>query len=59
MLFEKKCPKCKSNNVVPIIYGKPGKEMMKNVKEGKIVLGGCIIKPFSKKWHCKECKNKW
>jgi hypothetical protein len=53
-----KCPKCSSkDSVVPIAYGLPGDEMRKESSEGKIVLGGCIIREDAPDWYCKECEN--
>ena len=53
-----KCPKCSSkDSVVRIAYGLPGNEMRKESVEGKIVLGGCIVKEDAPDWYCKECDN--
>jgi len=53
------CPNCNSQRVVPIVYEMPSRENIRLVKEGKIVLGTCIISPDSPKWHCLDCDNEW
>ena len=50
---DRKCPKCASDNVVPIIYGLPAGELFEQSDRGEIKLGGCMILP--EKWHCKDC----
>ena len=51
-----KCPKCDSNNIVPIAYGMPGTEMQKDAMEGKIKLGGCSIRINAHDRYCNDCK---
>jgi len=55
------CPECKSGEVIPFLYGLPGKNsgIMKEREEGKIALGGCIIYRNSPIWHCKKCGYSW
>ena len=53
------CPNCKSNNVVPIAYGYPGPEMIDELKEGKIHIGGCMIEEDSPDFHCNDCEREW
>ena len=53
------CPKCKSNQIVPILYGEPSDEGMRKSKEGKIYLDGCIIEKNSPHNYCKKCKHKF
>ncbi|MFH1977989.1 MAG: hypothetical protein ABIJ92_01540 [Candidatus Aenigmatarchaeota archaeon] len=53
-----KCPKCKSKEVIPIIYGDVA--MPKGEKDGdKYFLGGCIFDENSPQWYCKKCKHRW
>ena len=54
-----KCPRCKSKEVIPFQYGLPGETMLKEAREGKIRLGGCVIFELSDDWHCKKCKFEW
>lgn len=38
------CPKCQTNEFsIPVIYGKPGKEMIRLAEEGKVKLMGCCL----------------
>ncbi len=37
------CPKCKSDNIIPIVYGYPAKETMELADAGKVKLGGCQV----------------
>jgi hypothetical protein len=48
------CRQCGSNSVVPIVYGRPGPELVKQAQEGQVKLAGCA--PRAEKWHCKACK---
>jgi ribosomal protein L37AE/L43A len=53
-----KCPDCGSIRIARIMYGLPdfsSEELKKDVEEGRIVLGGCIIAPDSPRWQCKGC----
>ncbi len=54
-----KCPKCKSINVIPIVYGLPTPEAEEEAKKGLFKLGGCIVSEESPKWHCKNCGYEW
>ena len=53
------CPKCGSEQVVPIGYGLPGPEMAAMADRGEIVLGGCVIEPDAPRWSCKACGWEW
>ncbi len=46
-----------SNNIIPIVYGLPGKKLMKKAEKGKVRLGGCIISECDPKWYCKIHKK--
>jgi hypothetical protein len=55
-----KCPYCKkSDQTVPIIYGFPAPEHMKNVDQEKAVLGGCLLDKNNPQWHCKRDKTEF
>ena len=49
------CPRCGSLDVVPILYGYPGPEMMEAAEKGKIELGGCVIGESDPQKKCKAC----
>lgn len=42
--------KINSNNlrvqILPIVYGKPTKETIEKARKGKIILGGCLVRPY-------------
>ncbi len=39
------CPECHSSaNVIPIRYGMPGPQLLEQAKQGKVKLGGCVIR---------------
>ena len=54
-----KCPKCGSENTLPIGYGYPGPGMVEAYRKGELELGGCCISEDSPSWYCKDCKNRW
>ena len=56
------CPECGSTRVLPILYGFPSQQLMKEVKETtppEVELGGCCIHPDSPDWSCQECEHRW
>ena len=53
------CPKCKSKKVISIVYGYPSAEMWKLSEEGKIEIGGCIVRNNNPNYFCKGCGNKF
>jgi len=52
-----KCPECGSKKVATILWGLPlmNQKVERDLKEGKIVLGGCIITENDPVWQCIEC----
>jgi len=56
---EVSCPECGSKNVVPILYGLPDEEAIKQVDQGKVVLGGCSLFESMPTIHCKKCRHEW
>ena len=55
----RKCPKCGSRRVAPILYGMPAfsEEMEQQLKEEKLYLGGCCISGIDPTYHCFNCKK--
>jgi len=43
-----------SKNVIPIVYGLPGKRLMRKMKNGKVKLGGCEVTGCEPNWYCAE-----
>lgn len=56
---EIKCPKCQSENTIPIVYGYPSPKGMKKAERGEIKLGGCCIGKNDPQWYCKNCKEEF
>jgi hypothetical protein len=50
------CPKGHSNDLIPIVYGLPGKKHMRQSEKGKVRLGGCLVTECDPKWYCKDHK---
>ena len=54
-----KCPLCRSNDTIPIVYGFPSQDSMEPllqaVDRGEIELGGCVIRDERPSRHCKNC----
>ena len=55
------CPKCKSDQVVYILYGEPNLDagLKQALDSRKVELGGCIITRDSKRWECRACRYRW
>ena len=51
----RKCPVCKSNSILNIIYGLPSYEMAEDEQAGKIILGGCCQEVNAPIWQCSDC----
>lgn len=65
---KKRCPHCGSSHVCRILYGMPhfDEELEKALKEGSIMLGGCMVSSVNLKgenvaidpaWYCHDCKK--
>lgn len=54
----RKCPKCDGVKVASIMYGlpAPNPRLEQELKEGKTVLGGCVINTdHDPTWQCIDC----
>lgn len=51
------CPVCGKTTIAPIMYGLPdfNEELEHDVREGKIVLGGCVVSDHDPQWMCTSC----
>lgn len=51
------CPRCLSAPVVRIVYGlvRSGSPTWESARQGKIVMGGCVVDWHSPYWVCKRC----
>ena len=54
-----KCPKCDSTDIVPIVYGYPGPELMEDSALRKVELGGCVLEEGAPDRHCNDCEYQW
>lgn len=55
----KECPDCSSRSIIPIVYGYPGRGMREDAREGRIILGGCMVDESSPSWYCDHCMLSW
>ena len=55
------CPKCNSTNVAKYLWGLPmlSDQLLRDIEEGRVILGGCIICGEDPKFHCNDCKYDW
>jgi hypothetical protein len=58
---KRKCPKCGSDKVIPIVYGDidGSPEVIEQVKNNEIESGGCCIDEESPKWKCRDCEKRF
>jgi ribosomal protein L37AE/L43A len=55
----KTCPACGEKTVAKILFGMPAlsDNLIKELDEGKTVLGGCMIETDSPTWQCTKCNT--
>lgn len=51
----RRCPKCNSDQIVPIAYGAPSSQVDQDVRAGKVVCGGTVLSDDSPDHACKNC----
>jgi hypothetical protein len=58
---EPKCPHCKTTSIAEILWGFPPTSdfLQDQIKQKKIVLGGCIITDNDPQWECNLCHHRW
>jgi hypothetical protein len=56
---KKTCPRRRSKNVIPIMYGYPTSEAGDEAEKGLIKLGGCCVSDDDPQWYCKDCKKEF
>ena len=60
-----RCPFCGSKNVARYLYGLPtpietwSKKDQREVKAGRIIMGGCTIVPLAPSHKCNKCGHNW
>ena len=59
--MKKKCPKCLSIDIAEFLYGMPvnSPELEDDLKNKKIIIGGCVLLDEYPQWHCNDCKYEW
>jgi len=55
----RRCPRCCSDEVLPIAYGLPSPDMVEESIAGRVVLAGCMVWPEAPNWHCIVCGYEW
>ena len=53
------CPECGSNRIADILYGLPHygyPDLRRDLDEGRIVLGGCLVESGQPRWFCMSCR---
>jgi 5-methylcytosine-specific restriction enzyme A len=53
------CRNCGESRVVPIVYGEPGPEMIRQAEKRQLVLGGSVMTEDSPRWTCRACGAEW
>ncbi|MCY3414979.1 MAG: hypothetical protein INQ03_25235 [Candidatus Heimdallarchaeota archaeon] len=53
------CPKCKSEEYTPIMYGYPAKESIEAAEKGELILGGCELPKKLTNASCKACGHRY
>jgi len=55
----RKCPECGSTKIARILYGYPAfsDELRRELKAGRVVLGGCCITGDDPHWQCVDCET--
>jgi len=55
----RRCPRCNSEDTVPIVYGYPGPELAEASMRGEVALGGCVVFPDAPEYTCRSCGHEW
>lgn len=55
------CPMCNSSNVATILWGMPAysEDLARELKGGRVFLGGCCPVSDAPTWHCNDCDHNW
>ena len=54
-----RCPRCNSDEVIPILYGTPSPEMVEESRAGRVALAGRMVWPEAPDWRCVVCGHEW
>jgi len=53
------CPRCNSDEVIPIVYGMPSPQLVEESRAGRVALSGRVVWPEAPKWRCVACGLEW
>jgi len=51
------CPKYKSREVIPIVYGYPSDELIDESFRGGGSFRGCVVEEGQPEWQCESCDH--
>lgn len=54
-----RCPNCKSEKILPIVYGLPTLDTFQKAERGELLLGGCVVTFDQPTFCCMDCKRRW
>jgi hypothetical protein len=54
---KQRCPSCKENELVPILYGPLPDSLTEDRNRGAFFWGGLVMKPDSPRWKCRRCQQ--
>jgi hypothetical protein len=54
-----RCPRCSENDLVPVVYGLPGGDLLAAAERGEFILGGCEITLPLPSFGCRGCDTEW
>jgi hypothetical protein len=54
-----KCPRCHSDEVIPIVYGIPSPEPVEESRAGRVALSGRVVWPEAPEWRDVVCGLEW
>ena len=54
-----KCPRCHSDEVIPIVYGMPSPDLIEESRAGRVALSGNVFWPEAPEWRCVVCGLEW
>jgi transposase-like protein len=57
--MRQQCPRCRATKRVRIVYGFPGRDLIRDFELGKVALGGCLVDPSNPRWKCALCGETW
>ena len=55
----KRCPRCHSDEVIPVAYGVPTPKLVEEAMAGRVALGGRVAWPEAPDWRCVVCDHEW